>query len=89
MIEWLLKWLRGKPVPKYLSGKTDAINCPWCREWTGTTHINGSEKCPRCKTVEDCCNGEQANEPNKPRKDDTVLDADRNETSNTIVSWPI
>ena len=21
MIKWILKWLRGKPVPKYLGGK--------------------------------------------------------------------
>ena len=24
MIKWLLKWLEGKPVPKYLSGKKKA-----------------------------------------------------------------
>ena len=23
MIKWLLKWLEGKPVPKYLSGKNE------------------------------------------------------------------
>ena len=23
MIKWLLKWLKGKPVPKYLHGKKD------------------------------------------------------------------
>ena len=23
MIKWLLKWLEGKPVPKYLSGKKE------------------------------------------------------------------
>ena len=23
MIKWLLKWLEGKPVPRYLSGKNE------------------------------------------------------------------
>ena len=68
---------------------SDPIDCPWCGEWTRTIYVNGSEKCPRCKrTVEDCCNGEQANE-SKPRKDDTVLDTVRDEASDKIVSQPI
>jgi hypothetical protein len=32
MIKWLFKWFRGKPVPKYLSGKKERamiLNAPW------------------------------------------------------------
>ena len=32
MIKWLFKWFRGKPVPKYLSGKKESVmilNAPW------------------------------------------------------------
>jgi sarcosine oxidase delta subunit len=38
----------------------DAIECPWCGEWTRLEFTRGKYICPRCRRpVRDCCDGER------------------------------
>lgn len=48
------------PAKNRILSELDAIECPWCGEWTRLEFTRGKYVCPRCRRpVRDCCDGER------------------------------
>ena len=58
----------------------DAVDCPWCGEWTRPVQVNGHYECLRCKRVlMDCCDGERAQPDSERFKKSQIQSTPREE----------